>query len=274
MREVIEGKRTLYFKRHYADGRTRRMRLAATDFVTSHLARAMARGGNSPDDTEIEQRTGPEPAPYRQDEVESTKAAMGQAPHPAPGHRVASANLMRVSGKAETNVSAITEIHAASAKPMLSAWKPDKPAVSLGLAVEYLMKKPAFAKLPFGEWSQVLVNQINRGHFCFIVNEHRRTHGFFGWALTQQHLAEEWVEDRHGLRDEDCRDGDCVIFNAWAADSLHVHRFMVDTGRKIIEGKRTLYFKRHYSDGRTRPVRLAATDFVTSHLARAAAPRP
>lgn len=39
---------------------------------------------------------------------------------------------------------------------------------------------------------------------------------------------------------------------------------MVDTGRKIIEGKRTLYFKRHYPDGRTRPVRLAATDFVAA----------
>jgi hypothetical protein len=43
MRKVIEGKRTLYFKRHYPDGRTRRMRLAATDFVASHIASGFAR---------------------------------------------------------------------------------------------------------------------------------------------------------------------------------------------------------------------------------------
>lgn len=149
--------------------------------------------------------------------------------------------------------------------------RPQHAAVSLGLAVEYLRKKPAFARLAFGEWSQVLVGQINRGHYYFIVDQHQRVHGFFGWALTQEHLAEQWVEGRSGLRDEECRTGDCVIFNVWSAESTRAHRVMVDTGRTIIEGKRTLYFKRHYPDGRTRPVRLAATDFVTSHLARATA---
>jgi hypothetical protein len=75
------------------------------------------------------------------------------------------------------------------------------------------------------------------------------------------------------LRDADCRAGDCVIFNVWAADSLAAHRFMVDVGRKVIEGKRVIYFKRHYPAGRMRPVRLAATDFIASHLVRASARR-
>jgi tetratricopeptide (TPR) repeat protein len=213
-------------------------------------------------------------ARYRQGEVEGAKTAMRQALHHAPGHRAASANLdllMRIRGKAEASASATTEARGASSKPILSAWKPESPVISLGLAVEYLRKKPAFARLPFGEWSQVLVGQINRGHFCFIVDEQRQIRGFFGWALTSERLAEEWVEGRSGLSDADCRAGDCVIFNAWAAESFRAHRFMVDTGRKVIEGKRTLYFKRHYPDGRTRPVRLPATNFVASHLARALA---
>ena len=223
-------------------------------------------------------------ARYRQGAIESAKAAMRQALHVAPGHAAANANLqalMRSGGEPSTNPIPAPQADRA-AEPVrqsstaatgLTAWRPQNPALSLGLAVEYLRKKPAFAKLAFGEWSQVLVGQINRGHYYFIVDQQQRVHGFFGWALTQEHLAEAWVEGRSGLRDEECREGDCVIFNAWAAESPRAHRFMVDTGRKIIEGKRTLYFKRHYPDGRTRPVRLAATDFVASHIARALARR-
>jgi tetratricopeptide (TPR) repeat protein len=234
-------------------------------------------------------------ARYRQGAIEGAKAATQEALRHAPNHPAATANLqalMRVSSKTEATAAAQADPgkpHNASSSPdaqhasdsdqkasaggdaKLSTWIPDNPVISLGLAVEYLRKKPAFARLPFGEWSQVLVGQINRGHFCFVINEQRQIRGFFGWALTSERLAEEWVENRSGLRDEDCRGGDCVIFNAWAAESFRAHRFMVDTGRKVIEGKRTLYFKRHYRDGRTRPVRLAATDFVANHLARAVA---
>ena len=70
--------------------------------------------------------------------------------------------------------------------------------MALGLAVEYLRKKPAFARLAFGEWSQVLVGQINRGHYYFIVDQHQRVQGFFGWALTQERLAEQWVKAAPG----------------------------------------------------------------------------
>jgi tetratricopeptide (TPR) repeat protein/hemolysin-activating ACP:hemolysin acyltransferase len=150
----------------------------------------------------------------------------------------------------------------------LSLWKPAEHALALGLAVEFLMKHPAFAKLPFGNWSQVLVGQINRGHFCFVIDERRRVQGFYGWALAPQHVAEAWVEDRAAPSDEDSRVGDCVIFNAWAADSNRVHRFMVENGRKIVVGKRMLYAKRYYPDGRVRPMRFTVTDFISNHLAR------
>jgi hypothetical protein len=41
-------------------------------------------------------------------------------------------------------------------------FRPDNPYVALGLAVSHLMTKPAFATLRFGEWSRILVGQINR----------------------------------------------------------------------------------------------------------------
>jgi hypothetical protein len=81
-------------------------------------------------------------------------------------------------------------------------------------------------------------------------------------------LAEQWVEGRAGLRDDECREGDCVIVNAFAAETGAANRFIVDAMRNLFANKRTLYFKRHYRDGRTRPTRLNVNDFVAGHLAR------
>jgi hypothetical protein len=59
-----------------------------------------------------------------------------------------------------------------------------------------------------------------------------------------------------------------VIFNAWAASTPEANRFLVDQARRIIDGKDTVYFKRHYKDGGKRPVRLRVNDFVARHLER------
>ncbi|CAA2105058.1 hypothetical protein MBUL_03003 [Methylobacterium bullatum] len=154
--------------------------------------------------------------------------------------------------------------------PALRLLRPDKPAMALGLAVSYLMQKPAFANLRFGEWSRILVGQINRGHYCFAIDEAGQVQGFVGWALTSRDKAEAWVEGRLALSYEDSRAGECLVFNAWSANSTRVHRFLVDEARKLISDKQTLYFKRHYPDGTTRPVRLSVNDFVAGHIVRAA----
>ena len=142
----------------------------------------------------------------------------------------------------------------------LTVWTPTDPAVALGLAVEFLMKRPVFAKLPFGDWTQVLLGQINRGHFFFAVDALRRVHGMLGWALTDEALAEAWVEGRAELRDEDCRNGDCVIINVLAGDSADANRAVADAGRRVLAGKRLFYAKRYYANGRTRPLRLPGDD--------------
>ncbi len=91
--------------------------------------------------------------------------------------------------------------------------------------------------------------------------------------MTSQSLAEQWVEGRAGLRNDECREGDCVIVNAFAAETGGANRFIVNTMRKLFASKRTLYFKRHYRDGRTRPTRLSVNDFVAGHVARSVAGR-
>lgn len=147
-------------------------------------------------------------------------------------------------------------------------WIPEKPEYALGLAVNHLMTKPAFANLRFGEWSRVLVGQINRRHFAFAVDSERRVVGFAGWALTTREKAEAWVEGKRPLSYQDSLAGECLVFNCWSAENFKVHRFMVDEARKLIVDKETMYFKRYYKDGTSRPVRLNVNEFVDDHIER------
>jgi hemolysin-activating ACP:hemolysin acyltransferase len=150
--------------------------------------------------------------------------------------------------------------------------RPDNPYVALGMAVNHLMTKPAFANCRFGDWSRILVGQINRKHFWFAIDSKNQIRGFLGWALTTRDKAEAWVEGRGGLTYEDSKAGDCIVFNAWEAADLKVNRFLLQEARKVVAGKDTIYFKRHYNDGTTRPVRLRVNDFVAQHLQTADAP--
>lgn len=153
---------------------------------------------------------------------------------------------------------------------------PENPQFALGLAVSHLMTKPAFANLRFGEWSRILVGQINRRHYAFAVDPARRVVGFAGWALTTREKAEGWVEGTRPLNYEESLAGECLVFNCWSADNFRVHRFMVDEARKLIADKETMYFKRYYKDGTSRPVRLNVNEFVDDHIKRKsrAAPAP
>lgn len=212
-------------------------------------------------------------ARYRQGDVEGAKAAMRQALHHAPSHAAASSNLAALERVGSGFAASLSEAPKApktggqegqaAAEPLaFTARKPENAATALGLAVDYLSKKPAFARLQFGEWSRTLFHQAERGHFFFVVDQHQRVQGFVGWALAHEHLAEQWVEGRCGLRSEQCLDGDCIIINAWAADTPAANSFIVKAGREFLIGKRALYFKRHYADGRVRPMRLNVKDFI------------
>jgi len=54
-------------------------------------------------------------------------------------------------------------------------------------------------------------------------------------------------------------DGDCVIINAVAAEIPAANSFIVNAMRELFAGRRTLYFKRYYASGRTRPAGSAST---------------
>jgi hemolysin-activating ACP:hemolysin acyltransferase len=134
--------------------------------------------------------------------------------------------------------------------------RPGNPYVALGIAVNYMMTKPAFAALRFGDWSRILVGQINRKHYCFVIGENNQVEGFLGWAVTTREKAEAWLQGRGGIPSQDSLGSDSLIINAWAASSPEVNRFLLDAARRLFKKYDTLYLKRHYKDGRMKPIRL------------------
>lgn len=64
----------------------------------------------------------------------------------------------------------MNDIAPPDSREALRLFRPDSAVVALGLAVNHLMTKPAFARQAFGEWSRILVGQINRKLYCFAVS--------------------------------------------------------------------------------------------------------
>jgi hemolysin-activating ACP:hemolysin acyltransferase len=145
-------------------------------------------------------------------------------------------------------------------------------SMALGLAVEYLMKKPAFARLPFGHWARVITGQIRRGHYVFITTE-KNVVGFLGWAVMTEAEAEAWVVGAPGATEITGTSGDCVALNAWAADTPEVNQMLFDEALERAKGFRMLYAKREYANGGSRPLRLRIKDAVAANAATAGARR-
>lgn len=131
---------------------------------------------------------------------------------------------------------------------------PDRLA-AFGRAVGHLMTRPAFAGAPFGHVARALAGQVNRGHYAF-AERGGATVGFAGWALVDEGVAEGWLAGTRGFDDNEATRGDCVVVNFWQADTPEVSRFLVARLIAAHPDKRRLYAKRHYADGRIRPLRL------------------
>lgn len=149
----------------------------------------------------------------------------------------------------------------------------DNRAAALGLAVEHLMSKPAFARLPFGHWARILTGQIRRGHYFFVA-EGNRIVGFCGWALASEAEAEAWITGRPEAARIVGDTGDCMVLNAWSADTPAAHQLIREELRIRGRGNRMLYAKRDYKDGRVRPLRMKVAESIHSHAERALSQSP
>jgi hemolysin-activating ACP:hemolysin acyltransferase len=139
--------------------------------------------------------------------------------------------------------------------PPLGFVRPRDPRIGFAESVAHLMGKPAFARAPFGHIARILAGQVGRGHYA-LVRRGTRIVGFVGWARAGEAPAEAWLAGVRGLSDAEARAGDCVVINAWQADEPAVSRFILKELSAALGGCRRVYAKRHYPDGRVRPLRL------------------
>lgn len=129
------------------------------------------------------------------------------------------------------------------------------PDAAFGRACAQLMTRPAFARAPFGHIARALAGQINRGHYAF-AQRGRAVVGFAGWALVSEPLAEAWLDGARGFSDAEAGAGDCLVLNFWQADAPEVSRRLIAHMAAALPRVRRIYAKRHYPDGRTRPLRI------------------
>ena len=167
---------------------------------------------------------------------------------------------------ASANPAHSNDAEAAPPGARLRAVQPPDPRVALGMAVNYLMTDPVFARLPFGQWSRVLVGQVNRGHFLFVLDGEKVV-GFVGWALADKERAEAWLARNHDFGSDDSRRGEVALLNVWKAAGPAVNRFMVAALRPHLRGQSLVYAKRFYAGGRVRPVRRRINDTGVSRAA-------
>ena len=120
------------------------------------------------------------------------------------------------------------------------------------------MVRPAFARAPFGHIARSLAGQVNRGHYAFACRGDTIV-GFAGWARTPEPVAEAWLAGERPFGDAEATAGDCLVLNFWQADAPEVSRFLVQRLAELLPGVRRVYAKRHYPDGRMRPLRLDVT---------------
>ena len=144
------------------------------------------------------------------------------------------------------------------------------PASAFSRAVTHLMVRPAFARAPFGHIARSLAGQVNRGHYAFACRG-EATVGFAGWARVAEPVAEGWLAGTRPFGDAEAASGDCLVLNFWQADTPEVSRFLVQRLGATLPGVRRVYAKRHYPDGRMRPLRLEVAGHGTAEAPRRAA---
>lgn len=125
---------------------------------------------------------------------------------------------------------------------------------ALGLIVEYLSRSPVFRAQYFGDWTGVLMGQINRDHYLIGWRGERMV-GFVGWARSDLQDAELWLDGKHNASSDNYIEGPCMIINAWMTDDESVMRFFRNCLQKDVIGVEWIFGKRVYQDGTVRKIR-------------------
>ena len=131
------------------------------------------------------------------------------------------------------------------------------PFAACGRTVSYLMNIPNLARLPFGQLSKLVVGQINRRHYFFVVDPSSAIRGYCGWTQTTHEQAEAWLEKNAEVGGADMANGPVCVINIWQASTPDVNAAIVGALRTMVHPSTELIVaKRFYPGGKIRPVRI------------------
>jgi hemolysin-activating ACP:hemolysin acyltransferase len=131
------------------------------------------------------------------------------------------------------------------------------PFAACGRTVSYLMNIPNLARLPFGQLTKLVVGQINRGHYFFVVDPSSVTCGYCGWTQATHAQADAWLEKNVEVASEHALDGPVCVINLWQASSAKANTVIIAALRTMLNPSTELVVaKRFYPNGDIRPVRL------------------
>ncbi len=145
-------------------------------------------------------------------------------------------------------------LHPRTVTPGLTLLTGLRPEAAMGLAAARLMTHPAFARAPFGHIARALAGQVNRGHYAFALRDGEPV-GFAGYGLVTEAVGEGWLAGHRTIGTAEAIGGDCLLLNFLQADDSAARAFLIRALRDRLPVRR-VYAKRHYPDGRMRPVRI------------------
>ena len=148
-----------------------------------------------------------------------------------------------------------TPMHAAADENALRLVTGLAPLTAFARAVGHLMTRPAFANAPFGHIARALAGQVNRGHYAF-VHRARRSSASSAGRWSRNPLPRPGSRARAASPSAEARGGRLHPPELLAGRQPRRHRALIEFLAAKFPDKRRLYAKRHYPDGRIRPLRL------------------
>jgi hypothetical protein len=141
--------------------------------------------------------------------------------------------------------------------PAYRATRDRNPFAACGRTVSYLMNIPNLARLPFGQLAKLVVGQINRGHYFFVVDPSSAICGYCGWTQATHAEADAWLEKNIEVGSVHSKDGPVSVINVWQASSPSANAVIIGALRTMLHPATELVVaRRFYPDGTIRPVRL------------------
>lgn len=126
------------------------------------------------------------------------------------------------------------------------------PWLALGLAAHFVAKREPFSRFPASDLIRTVSGQIHRGHYLFALDtstDPARVVGYFGWALYDHAVAEQFAATGIPPADEMPTEGEVVWVLTAVAESRGAF-IALGKGMRALYPTHRVMAIRHKADGK------------------------